>query len=216
DDVSLTNVVTEFYSEDAAENIVVNITTAELDGVDKENYSLSLAGAPTTTATISAGTSDFAVTFTVKSNSAPLEGATISINSQTLITDIDGMATIELENGVYPYSITALEYVTYEGLITVDGAVVNEEVSLIQVGVNTNLLSNIELYPNPFQNTINISNASNVSCVIITNIIGKLVMAVNLNQSSNPIIETNLPSGIYLLTIIANDGSRVIRKMIRE
>ncbi|HCX99902.1 MAG TPA: hypothetical protein DG754_07165, partial [Bacteroidales bacterium] len=92
---------------------------------------LSLAGAPTTTATITGGTSTFTVTFTVTSDSEPLEGATISINEQTLTTDIDGIATIELENGVYPYSVSASDYVTHEGSITVDGAAVDEGVSLV-------------------------------------------------------------------------------------
>ena len=41
---------------------------------------------------------------------------------------------------------------------------------------------------------------------------GKLIM----NQAAKQIVETNLPYGIYLLTIIANDGSKVVRKMIRE
>ncbi|HCX99901.1 MAG TPA: hypothetical protein DG754_07160 [Bacteroidales bacterium] len=84
------------------------------------------------------------------------------------------------------------------------------------MGVNTNLLSNIKVYPNPFQNTINISNTSDVSRIVITSIVGKVVMTVNLSQASEPVIETNLPSGIYLVTIIANDGSKVTRKMIRE
>ncbi|MDD2550739.1 MAG: YDG domain-containing protein, partial [Bacteroidales bacterium] len=216
DDVSLTNVVAEFESADVGENITVSITAAELGGVDSGNYTLSLAGAPTTTATISAATSTFTVTFTVTDNSVPLEGATISINEQTLTTNIDGIATIELENGVYPYSVTASDYVAQEGSITVDGAPVNEGVPLVHVGVNTSLLSNIKVYPNPFQNTINITNASDVSRVVITNIVGKVVMTVKLSQASTPVIETNLPSGIYLVTIIANDGSKVTRKMIRE
>ncbi len=157
----------------------------------------------------------FTVTFTVTDNSVPLAEATISINEQTLTTGTDGIATIELENGVYPYTVSATDFVTHEGSITVEGAPVDEDVCLLHVGVSSNLLSNIGVYPNPFQNTINISNASDVNRVVITSIIGKVVMDVNLNQS-NPVIETNLPSGIYLVTLIANDGSKVVRKMVRE
>ncbi len=139
DDVMFTNVVAEFESADVGENITVSITTAELDGVDKGNYTLSLAGAPTTTATISLATS-----------------------------------------------------------------------------IETFTLDNLKLYPNPFQNTINITNASNAKRVVITNVVGKVVMVVDLNQVSNEVIETNVPSGMYLVTIFANDGSRVVRKMVRE
>ncbi|MFA5648773.1 MAG: T9SS type A sorting domain-containing protein, partial [Bacteroidales bacterium] len=207
--------VATFESKDAGEGIKVSITAAQLNGADKGNYSVSLTGAPTATATISDGTVNYTVTFNVISNSEPLEGVTIRIDEQTLTTNIEGIATIELENGVYPYSVTASNYVTSEGSITVDGADVNEGVSLVHVGIHTSLLSNIKVYPNPFKNTINISNADNANRVVITNVVGKVVMSLNLSQASNQRIETNLPSGIYLVTIIANDGSKVTRKMIR-
>ncbi|MDD4673323.1 MAG: T9SS type A sorting domain-containing protein [Bacteroidales bacterium] len=214
DDVYLTNIVAEFESEDAGEGITVSITSAELDGVDKANYSLSLAGAPTTTATISPVT--YTVTFTVTHYSEPLEGATVSINEQMLTTNVDGIASIKLENGVYPYSVSASDYVTYEGSITVDGAPVNEGVPMVHVGVNTNLLSNIKVYPNPFTQTINIENADEVNRIVIHDAIGKVVKIINLSQASTHVIETNLPLGIYLVTIIGNDGGRVVRKMIRK
>ncbi len=157
----------------------------------------------------------FTVTFTVTDNQGPLAEATISINEQMLTTNSEGIATIELENGLYPYWVSAPNHIAHEGSITVDGTAVDEDVSLVFVGVDINSHSNITVYPNPFQNTINISNARNVNRVVITNIIGKVVMNVNLNPS-NPVIETNLPSGIYLVTIIADDGSKVVRKMIRK
>ena len=86
----------------------------------------------------------------------------------------------------------------------------------IASAVNSTLAETMGVYPNPFQNTINITNADNAKRVVITNIVGKVVMVVDLNKVPNPVIETNLPSGIYMVTLIANDGSRVIRKMMRE
>lgn len=56
DDVSLVNEVAEFSQTYTGENITVNITSAELDGTDKENYILSLTGAPYTTANILSAT----------------------------------------------------------------------------------------------------------------------------------------------------------------
>ncbi|MDD2550763.1 MAG: BspA family leucine-rich repeat surface protein [Bacteroidales bacterium] len=98
---------------------------------------------------------------------------------------------------------------TYSWTIT-DGGELDE------TAINSTMADNIGVYPNPFQNTINISNASNVNRVVISNIVGKAVMVVDLNPVSNQVIQTNLPTGIYLVTIIANDGSKVTRKMIRE
>jgi hypothetical protein len=158
----------------------------------------------------------FTVTFTVTTNDEAVEGATIAINDENLTTDADGIATIDLENGVYPYSVSASNYEAYSGSITVDGVPVYEDVSLVSVGVNTNLLSNIGVYPNPFQNEIRISNASNASRIVVTSIIGKIVLRIDLSQASSQVVKANLPSGIYLVTIFAKDGSKVVRKMIRE
>ena len=56
DDVHLDNVVAEFASAETGSDITVNITNAELTGADANNYTVSLDGAPTTTATITTET----------------------------------------------------------------------------------------------------------------------------------------------------------------
>ena len=154
----------------------------------------------------------FTVTFTITDNSVPFTGASISINEQTLTSNAEGIATIELKNGVYPYSVTASNYPAHEGSITVNEAAVVEDVLFLHVGVKSNSLVNIGLYPNPFSNEIRIANAIDAKRIVIINAMGKVVF----NQAAKQVVETNLPSGIYLITIIANDGSKVIRKMIRE
>lgn len=88
-----------------------------------------------------------------------------------------------------------------------------------QSPVSTHFLKASEIvvvYPNPFQNRFNISNASNARHLVIRNILGKVVLTADLCQASDHLVETSLPSGIYLLTIIANDGSRAVRRIIRE
>lgn len=154
----------------------------------------------------------FTVTFIVTDNSVPFTGASISINEQTLTSNAEGIATIELKNGVYPYSVTASNHPAHEGSITVNEAAVVEDVLFLHVGVKSNSLVNIGLYPNPFSNEIRIANAIDAKRIVITTVTGELV----LNQPAMQVVETNLSSGIYLITIIANDGSKVIRKMIRE
>jgi sugar lactone lactonase YvrE len=52
DSVALANVVGAFASAAAGGDVAVSITSADLSGPDAGNYSLNLAGAPTTTATI--------------------------------------------------------------------------------------------------------------------------------------------------------------------
>ena len=79
-------------------------------------------------------------------------------------------------------------------------------------GVSSTVADNIDVYPNPFRNEIRLSNASDASRIVITTVTGVVV----LNQRAKQVVETYLPSGIYLVTIKANDGSKVVRKMIRE
>jgi hypothetical protein len=56
DDVELANVVAEFAQAESGENITVTIISANLNGEDAGNYTLTLAGAPSATANISPAT----------------------------------------------------------------------------------------------------------------------------------------------------------------
>lgn len=157
----------------------------------------------------------------VDNESAPIEGAIVTFDGVEHITGADGIvALVDVVNGTYDYTVAKTGYVVVNDNMNVNGADVEETITILLVGIGTDLLSNLEVYlevyPNPFKNTINISNASNADRVVITNIVGKVVMVVDLNQVPNKTIETNLPTGIYLVTLIANDGSRVTRKMVRE
>lgn len=139
DDVSLTAIVVEFANATTAESVLVKIVSAELNGTDMDNYTLSLEGAPTALANITE-----------------------------------------------------------------------------HVSVETDVLKNLMVFPNPFTNTINIANAENVQCVVISDIIGKVVKEIDLNQLPTQTLIANLPSGVYLVTFVANNGSRVVRRMVRE
>ncbi len=75
----------------------------------------------------------------------------------------------------------------------------------------------IAAYPNPFTSTIWIDNAENASRVDVVNLVGQRVMSINLNGDSRATIQTdNLPSGVYLVTIVNNQGQRTVRKMIKQ
>ena len=72
----------------------------------------------------------YTVTFNVTDGTNPIEGATIDINDTQLITDASGEATIDLENGNYPYTVTADGYVPYSDTVNVNGEDVTEDVVL--------------------------------------------------------------------------------------
>lgn len=83
--------------------------------------------------------------------------------------------------------------------------------------VNTVWGEKISAYPNPFTSTLYINNVENASRVMIVNLIGQQVMSVKLNGTNRAEISTdNLPSGVYLVTIVNNQGQKAVRKLIKR
>ena len=72
----------------------------------------------------------YTVTFNVTDGTDPVEGAVVDINDTQLTTDAAGVATIDLENGSYPYTVTADDFVSVSGEVVVNGDDVTEDVVL--------------------------------------------------------------------------------------
>ncbi len=161
----------------------------------------------------------YTVTFTVKNTSlAGIAGATISIAGHgTLTTNANGVATTLLENGTYAYNVAATGYYTHSGSFTVADANQQVNVTMIGVSVETEALSSLKVFPNPFSSSITLNNASGVSRLIITNIIGQRVMDMQLPGSERITIPTDeLTNGVYLMIFEAGNGERVVRRMVKE
>ncbi len=156
----------------------------------------------------------YTVTFNVVDiNSNPITDAVVTFNG---VEGAVGEYTFtDVEPGVYSYSVAKDGFVTFANSVTVTGENVTVPVTLNLVSINTNTFANFSAYPNPFSSTINLSNPSVVSRVVVTNIIGQRVMDVATNGASS--IETaSLPAGVYLVTFEAASGERLIRKMIKK
>jgi len=116
--------------------------------------------------------------------------------------------------GVHTYRIELADYITAEGEVTVTNADVTVPVCLTPVGIRTNVLSNVVLYPNPFKDEIMISNSDVVKSIQITNATGQKVKQVVFDGKS--ISTKELTSGIYFITIESITGEKVVHKMIRK
>ncbi len=81
--------------------------------------------------------------------------------------------------------------------------------------VTSEAFSNLTAYPNPFTNNITITNAENVQRVVITNLVGQQVMNVSLNGETE-VNTAELSKGVYLITFVANNGDRLVKKMIKQ
>jgi hypothetical protein len=77
------------------------------------------------------------------------------------------------------------------------------------------VISNLNAYPNPFNNEIRIANAENVSRITITNLIGQVVMDMPY-RGETTINTSDLNNGLYLVVFQSANGQRVVRKMIKQ
>jgi len=103
--------------------------------------------------------------------------------------------------------------------LTVDGSmylVYTWGVGGVEVSTRKNpLAGKILMYPNPVRDNLTISTTSDIRKVMITNTLGKVVG--NYNYSSNQTLNTkNLSSGMYFVTFIGRDGSKVTQKLIKD
>lgn len=74
--------------------------------------------------------------------------------------------------------------------------------------------NNIQLYPNPFSDFININKPDLVKSIQITDLSGKLVRD---NMKAEAVIRLNdLASGIYIMLLHMKDGSRQTNKIIKK
>lgn len=62
----------------------------------------------------------YKVTFTIYEGEAPMEGAEIKIGINTLETDDTGIASVDLEPGIYSYTVSKAGFKTIESVLTVE------------------------------------------------------------------------------------------------
>jgi hypothetical protein len=94
----------------------------------------------------------------------------------------------------------------------IDNLVVEQNVlSTHETGTAKNT---IKVYPNPFTEVLNISDAVNVKNVMVTDVVGRLIKTIANPSSVLQLGE--LKQGMYLVTLEMKDGSRQTFKVIKK
>jgi uncharacterized membrane protein len=121
------------------------------------------------------------VTFHTTENGVDLQGVTITVGTESLVTNATGNAVFSLQDGDYSYSASKSGYDVETGNFTVSGANIIIELPM-------NLIT--------YEVTFNVSSGGNV-------IEGALVMigSVSILTNSNGIAIFNLPDGEYEYTV---------------
>ena len=231
DDVELINVVVAFADTEIGQDKVVSIISADLGGADKENYRLTLEGAPTATADFNPIELTITGSFTVQQdkvydgtteaiiieNNLELEGVLESENVH--LTDVVA-EFVDAESGnnktvnITDAAIDGEDKDNYS--LTLEGAPTTTANIVSSTGIPEEQENLVTVYPNPFNQVINIENTNEVNRIIIYNIIGNVVMDKEVPSLPKHIIETNFPLGIYVVTLITNDGQRMTRRMVKR
>ncbi len=117
------------------------VATIELKNGDY-NYTATLENYQTVTGSFTVANDVVAVdlpmvsthTLTLKFNDGenPLQGVSVAINNQTLTTDENGVVTVDLIDGDYPYTATLAGYADANGTITMAGEDKEGTISLVK------------------------------------------------------------------------------------
>ncbi|MBO7133588.1 MAG: leucine-rich repeat protein [Bacteroidales bacterium] len=84
-------------------------------------------------------------------------------------------------------------------------------------GVDENEIADLQIYPNPVSNTLNISSSEGISEIEIVNMMGQVVLQMAVDSKSAVCDVENLPSGVYVVKVCLSNGEAVVqRKFIKE
>jgi len=230
DDVELIDVVVKFADTGLGADKTVSIISAALGGTDKDNYRLTLDGAPTATADVNPKELTITGSFTVqdKVNDGTTDAVIIDNNLElegvleyedVYLTDIVAEFADSETGNDKTVTITEASLAGYDKdnySVSLEGAPTTTASITSPTGIPELPENIVNVYPNPFNQEINIENADKVNRIIIYNIIGNVVLDKKVPSSPKHIVETNFPLGVYVVTLITNDGQRITKRMIKR
>jgi hypothetical protein len=216
DDVLLVHVKVEFADAAVHEDIVVSIVDASLDGSAAGNYTLSLEGAPTATASILAIPvykltlmADLADGGTVLGGGEYKEGETVTIAA-------------DVKSGFIFVNWKDQDDVVVSTLATFDFVMPAKEVTLTASFVTDNVSTNhltpltIMVYPNPAREEFTVSSGSMIESIRMFDLTGKLHLEHKGELNELRIRVGDMPVGIYILHIQTKDGLKTQRVQVSK
>ncbi len=167
-------------------------------------------------------------------------GDTISASYEECISDITASYifayTVNQSNVLVTWAIehagivTYLD-VTYNYIITLPGVynvelVINcpgtkstvhfiTELDITLSGINNDKNNELNIYPNPVNDILNISFNENVESLEITSITGAVISSFAANGTQMIFNVSELSAGVYMIRFINYDGSTVIKKFVK-
>lgn len=144
------NIITTDDSGEAYTNLINGIYTYEVTapGYNTVNSTVTVDDGAVTEYVTMEEIVDYTVTFIVNVDDNPYSAAEIEIDGNTLYTNSNGIATIDLVDGTYNYVVNIDDLPPYNSSITVAGEPVTEELNLyIEYDVTFSVISSEDSDP---------------------------------------------------------------------
>ncbi|MCK5774606.1 MAG: T9SS type A sorting domain-containing protein, partial [Bacteroidales bacterium] len=154
------------------------------------------------------------LTFTIDDGENPIEGAEIEIDGEILTTNASGMASTEIENGTYDYTVTYTGYYDDEGTVTIDGDDEEVLVSLDLISGINSMENGFNISPNPSQGRYKISMEKDFTFDVY-DINGIKIYSNNKASTESTLDISSQAKGIYFLKIRTKTDSKIF-KLIKE
>lgn len=152
------------------------------------------------------------VIFDIQSQESPIENAEVQIDNQTIYTDANGMATVELVNGAYTYTVSKTGFEPYNGACTVENNTTDIAVELEPIiGLNSEV--QMGLFPNPTNSFLHVKT-DGVYQLSITSFTG-IVFHRQRVENQSMVDLTHVPTGIYIVTISNNEKTISQKLLVR-
>jgi Leucine-rich repeat (LRR) protein len=192
--------------------------TVTKTGYNDASGSITVSNAPISEA-VTLTEVTYTVTFNVTDEgSDAIEGATVSITGEEdQTTNSSGVATFDLTNGTYDYTVTADGYEDASGNFTVSGADITEDVSLSETvsKIDIPTASSIKIYPNPASETLNIESKLEIESIRILTVIGEEVMIIKPESLTKTVNISSLRNGLYLIQLnFKNEPQKITKRLI--
>ncbi len=158
-----------------------------------------------------------AVKFTVvDAEATPIEGAAISTNDETKITDAAGVASFAIYDnlGELEYSVLHDGFSEITGYFNMD-TTENVLVTLLPTDIDNTIHIKSHVYPNPVKSTVNVVTDINTD-VKIFNSLGVMVYNYKQQQYSQTIDMSAYNNGIYFINLSSNNKNNVFRLVKTE
>jgi len=124
----------------------------------------------------------------------------LGYTTETTYTDVDPLM------GLHHYYVTAV-YDEGESVST-------DTVDVLITGIKDNILNNIQVFPNPATNHVNIKSGIRIKMIKVYNFTGQIVANEQVNNILYRLNTSQFNTGIYFLRIETNDGALYKRIII--